>query len=485
MKKILSIILAITLLLCSFVFNVNAGDLNLPDYTMSDSEWESYWNEVKSDNTQISLSIGKDISELNFNWHSERKVAIPYVKISENEDMSESKTFSGYSLLADNKQQQNRVTVTGLKENTKYYYSYSLGKDNWSEPDFYRTLSASKFKAVLVGDVQCSAQETGFGDKDAANWNKTLNKALKYNPDTSFIISCGDQTQTGADPNEWAATLSPKALRNVPFMTTIGNHDHKGTNYKYYVNNPNSLIASTSKTGTPYFFSYGDVLFVVFNTTNLNVFESYSLAKKAVEAYPNAKWRVAIFHHDLYGTGHHADDSSNKPLRGAFSAILDKFQFDLAFDGHEHYYGRSYYMKDDKVVDMDYSSKNVTDPEGTMYITTASASGKNRIYDEPYTYPWLDYSYMSEELIYCTVEFTENTFSLKTYSADTDKLIDEFKVTKTNFEYDDVDPYSTLLFDTDALSRVLKIETGEYYVIFEVIGKVFNAMMSLVGSLVK
>lgn len=484
-SKIISIVLMLSLLLGCMGFNVTAGSMDLPDYTMTDSEWAEYWDTVKADNTQISLTIGTDITELNFNWHSDRQVAIPRVKMSKNADMSDAKVFVGYSIPADNKQQQNRVTATGLEENTKYYYSYSLGKDNWSEPTFYRTLSSSSFKALLVGDIQCSATESTYADKDAKNWNTTLNKALKYNPDTSFIISCGDQTQTGKNHLEWAGTLSPKALRNLPFMTTIGNHDHKGTNYKYYVNNPNSLPISTSKTGSPYYFSYGDVLFVVFNTTNLNVFEAYSLAKKAVAAYPDAKWRVALFHHDLYGTGHHADDSSNKPLRGVFSSILDKFQFDLAFDGHEHYYGRSYFMKDTQPVDADYASKNVVDPDGTMYITTASASGKNRIYDEPYTYPWLDYSYMSEELIYCTVEFTESTFKLETYSADTDELIDEFKITKTNFDYDEVPSDSTLLFDTDALSRVLKEETGEYYVIFEVIGKVFNAFKDIFSTIIK
>ena len=77
---------------------------------------------------------------------------------------------------------------------------------------------------------------------------------------------------------------------------------------------------------------YGDVLFVVFNTTNINFFESHALAEKAIEANKDAKWRVALFHHDIYGTGHHACDDDNYLLQGVFSAILDKFEFDLAFD---------------------------------------------------------------------------------------------------------------------------------------------------------
>ena len=228
-RKIISILLIVTLFTGCIGLSVNAADnLLLPDYTMSKTEWDEYWKTVEGDNTQIALTPGADATELNFNWHSERKVSVPMVKIADNEKMENAKLFLGYSTLADNDQQTNRVTVTGLEENTKYYYSYSLGKDNWSEPTFYITHATDSFKALLVGDIQCSAVDDGTGYKDATSWNTTLNTALKKYPDTSFIISCGDQTQTGASATEWAATLSPKAMRNLPMATTIGNHDHKG-----------------------------------------------------------------------------------------------------------------------------------------------------------------------------------------------------------------------------------------------------------------
>ena len=484
-RKIISVLLIVTLFAGCIGLSVNAADgLLLPDYTMTDAEWDKYWSTVEGDNTQIALTPGADASELNFNWHSERKAAVPMVKIADNEKMDNAKTFYGYCTLADNGQQTNRVTAKGLEENTKYYYSYSLGKDNWSEPTFYITRSTDSFKALLVGDIQCSAVDDGTGYKDATNWNTTLNTALKKYPDTSFIISCGDQTQTGTSAVEWAATLSPKAMRNLPMATTIGNHDHKGSTYQHYVNNPNSQLVSTSKTGTPYWFRYGDVLFVVFNTTNVNVFESHALAERAILANPDAKWRVAVFHHDIYGTGHHAIDNDNYMLQGVYSAILDKFEFDLAFDGHEHYYGRSYNMLNNEKVDLDYTSNKVTAPDGTLYITTASASGKNRVYDEPYHHSWINYSYMSPELIYCEVEFTESTFNLKTYTVEGDKLIDEYTIEKTDFTYSDIDASQTL-FSTDALNRVLKHFMGKYYVIFEVFDKVVRYLWNLILSIIK
>lgn len=477
MKRILPVLIAVSFLLCSFTQTSFATGFTLPDYSQSD--WDSYWETVKGDNTQISLTPGADETELNFNWHSDRKLEIPKVRISEKSDMSNAVEFKGFFTLADNSQQTNRVTVTGLKGNVVYWYSYSLGKDKWSDPEFFRTPSSDSFKAILVGDIQCSAGEDN-GYLDATRWNTTLNTALNKCPDTSLIISCGDQTHTGVSADEWAATLAPKALRNIPMATCIGNHDHKGSTYMHYVNNPNSQLVSTSKTGAPYYFRYGDVLFVVFNSTNLNVFESYSLAERAITANSDAKWRVAVMHHDIYGTGHHAIDNDNYLLQGVYSAIMDKFEFDICLTGHEHYYGRSYNMINNEIVKLDYTKDSVVDPDGTLYITTASASGKNRVYDAPYNHSWMNFNYMSPELIYSTVEFSNTSFTIETYTVEDDKKIDEYTITKTDFNYSEIDTSENLLLNTNALERILSHFMGEYYVIIDVMSKFVEAVLDII-----
>ncbi len=484
-RKIVSVLLVLVIMLSCIGVSAYASDSSLPDYTMTEAEWNSYWETVKGDNTQISLTPGADITELGFNWHSEVSLKTPKVRMSENADMSNYVEFSGKATLAESGQQTNRVTATGLKENTKYYYTYSLDGEVWSAPEFYRTLSDDSFKALLISDIQVDSGEDGYGYKDTTNWNTLLNHALKNNTDTSFIISCGDQTQHGDDANEWAGTLAPKALRNIPMSTCIGNHDNKGTNYKHYVNNPNnydSLIPNMC--GDSYYYRYGDVLFVNFNSTSFNLFATYSLAEKAIAENPDAKWRVAILHHDVYGTGHHACDDDNYLLQGIFSAVLDKFEFDIAFTGHEHFYGRSYNMKNNEIVPLDYSVNSATDPDGTLYITTGSASGKNRIYDEPYAHEWLSFSYMSEELVYSTVEFDEDTFKLLTYTVEDDKLIDEYTITKTNSEYAEIDTNENFITGTNALGRVLKHFMGEYYVIVETVSKALLGVVDVLKSMV-
>ncbi len=482
-KKTIASVMAAVMLICAF--SVNSFAKTLPDYTMSDSEWNAYWEENKTNSSQISLTPGADESKLNFNWHSETKLSIPKVRISKNADMSEYKEFCGYATPAEKGWQTNRVTATGLEENTVYYYSYALLGEEFSEPVMYRTLKKDSFKALYIGDAQCNLDESGYADTDAKNWNNLLSSALRDNDDISFVLHCGDQTQTGDNMLQWAGTLSPKALRSIPIATTVGNHDKKGYNYQYYVNNPNSYWGTTpSPVGRGYYFTYGDVLFVSVNSTQYNVFDQYDLIEKAIIANPDAKWRVLMMHHDVYGTGHHARSDESLLMQAAYSAMCDKFGIDVVLSGHEHYYGRSYFMYDNKKVDMDYTANTVTDPKGTLYLTSASGSGKNRYYDEYIKNDWVNFDYMTKESIYSTVEFTDTTFNVSTYDLD-GKLIDTYTIVKTDSSYPEVDESDNLLFGTNAVDRILRTFTGKFYVIFEYLYKVIDFIKSYIPKLYK
>ena len=246
--------------------------------------------------------------------------------------------------------------------------------------------------------------------------------------------------------------------------TTVGNHDRKGETYPFYVNNPNEYRGTTpANVDENYWFRYGDVLFIVYNTQIYNVYDQYQFTLDAIAKNPDATWRVAVMHHDIYGTGHHAADGDNKLLAAIYSALIDRFEIDVCLTGHEHLYGRSFFMKDTKPVkDQKYNADGaVVDPVGTVYFTASSASGKNRI--EDYDYEWLDFKYVSEEPTYSTIEFTKNSFTLKTYGVDSKKQMDECKIVKTDTTYTPVDPdYKGM--DTNMLQRYL----GKWYVIIQI-----------------
>ena len=95
----------------------------------------------------------------------------------------------------------------------------------------------------------------------------------------------------------------------MPVATTIGNHDSKSVNYSNHFNNPNtatSVATTEGKTdaGTDYYFTYGNTLFVSIDTNNYNCATHENVIKEAVEANPDATWRVLMFHQDIYGSGY-------------------------------------------------------------------------------------------------------------------------------------------------------------------------------------
>jgi len=118
-------------------------------------------------------------------------------------------------------------------------------------------------------------------------------------------------------------------------------------------------------------------------------------------------------------------------------------------------------MKDTKPVkDQKYNADGaVVDPVGTVYFTASSASGKNRI--EDYDYEWLDFKYVSEEPSYSTIEFTKNSFTLKTYGVDSKKQIDECKIVKTDTTYTPVE--TTLVIFTTYLATSIAIWIITYH----------------------
>lgn len=124
--------------------------------------WETWcekWETIKNDWTQLSITPGKNETELNFAWYSNKEETSPKVRISKNLDMSNFVEFTGKQSRAVTNQKtnveyvSNKVTISGLEENTIYYYTYGTN-ENWSEPVEINTQSTNKFTFFLVGDPQ-------------------------------------------------------------------------------------------------------------------------------------------------------------------------------------------------------------------------------------------------------------------------------------------------------------------------------------------
>lgn len=436
---------------------------NISDYaTWKDNVWNkkddqgNLTGEGESyDSSRIILTPGKTAKDLGFAWYSQKK-GEPAVKIGKKEDLSDAQEFKGTATEINRSNQKNtykasnKVTVEGLfEENTTYYYSYTddVKNPNWSEVQSYTTKKTTNFQTILVGDPQIGAsgsQGQGTADDiniavDTFNWNKTLEQAKITAPNASFILSAGDQIDyAGTDSSdgknvresEYAGFTYPALLRMLPLATTIGNHESKGTDYKYHYNNPNSEdgLGSTNS-GSDYYFSYGNVLFINLNSNNRNTVEHRELLKKAVESNPDAKWKVVMFHHDIYGSGQPHSDTDGANLRALFAPLMDEFGIDMCLTGHDHSYARSYLMADGTAIQ--YDDSVAINPEGTLYIAAGSASG-SKFYKLATTKQYYIAERSNTQIpTFSTIDFSDESIVIKTYDYNGNKYADDYTLYKT------------------------------------------------------
>ena len=402
--------------------------------TWKDSTWTG---KESIDSGKIVLTPGATEKDLNFCWYSKTK-GLAKVKLAKKEDLSDAKVYDGTvtdinrSNSVETYKASNKVSIKGaLEKNTTYYYSYSNDGTTWSKAEKYQTKDSKSYKIWLVGDPQVGASGSeGQGTiddvniaVDTYNWNKTLEMAKKKDGDASFVLSVGDQIDYAAADeadtknvreSEYAGFLYPSVLRNMPLASSIGNHESKGTDYKYHYNNPNTednLGATNS--GSDYYFSYGDVLYIVLNSNNRNAAEHSKLMEKAIKSAPNAKWKVVAFHHDIYGSGQPHSDFDGANLRTIFAPLMDKYDIDVCLTGHDHSYARTYQIIDGTAIE--YGQDSATNPEGTLYIAAGSASG-SKFYNLATQKQYYIAERSNNQLpTYSTIDFSDQAFTIKTF----------------------------------------------------------------------
>lgn len=484
-------------------WNDNSGKKAISDEW---SQWKTKWETIKTDYEKVSMTPGADATKMNYAWYS-KTANEAKVRVSGNPDMTKTIEVNGNNTYADNYKEftgtskeykkiddvayyANKVTITDLKENTTYYYQ-CLIDGKWTSVKKFKTGDTSNFSFLYVGDPQIGAskgqtptesseaQSAAIAARnDAFSWNKTLTSAISDHSDIDFIVSAGDQINNTGDDNgqecEYAGFLSADALANVPIAPTIGNHDSKFANYQNHFNVPNAYTEEKNATpaGNDYYYTYGDVLFIVLNTNNYNCADHEALIKKAEDAAPNAKWKIVTFHHDIYGSGYDHSDSDGMVLRTQLTTLFDKYDIDVVLQGHDHTYSRSYMLTSDGNTHTAYTADNVKEeyltikdgktddsaalqskkeyldqnfcykivdknqgtinnPEGVLYMEANSATG-SKYYNLISTQQ--DYIASRSQTwtpTYSVVNVTSDTFSIDTYDVNTgEKIDDTFTITK-------------------------------------------------------
>lgn len=177
-----------------------------------------------------------------------------------------------------------------------------------------------------------------------------------------------------------------------------------------------TLLENGPKTVPPecaYTFEYSNVLFVVLDG-NLPASDQAPWLEEQL-AKSNATWKIALFHQPVYSAGPRRD---NPEIRMLWGSLFDKYHLDLALQGHDHSYLRTYPM---------FGGERVATPaEGTIYIVSFSGMKMYELGEHDYTEFGMEHVPTYQVL---DIDVETNTLTYKAYDVE-GTVRDEFVIQK-------------------------------------------------------
>ncbi len=431
-RKSLSILLVLVMLF-TCLGSASAADI------LTQAEWDTYWSNSEEIDAAVTMFPGNDETERYIAWYSYS--AEGYVELTSDKGTEK---FAAEAKQTAQGDYRLGAVVSGLEEGT---YTYRCVSDGYTSESYSFNVEISdSFTALYVTDIHVS-QDKNDSPVDttsdtAFRYNETLeaayNKALSQGNTLDLIVSGGDQA-SGGYRKEYAGLSSPSYIKSIPFSTSIGNHDRKSVDYKYYTFLPNEADNPfRSYIGTDYYFTQGNALFLVLDSNNSSMHGHYDFIKEAIEANPDAKWRIAVIHHDLYGGREPELDTENALLKLLWTPIFDEFGIDLCLYGHSHFHTISNVIYDNNTVESLVGVDTVTNPAGTIYMATGSINNVASLTrDDGTEHPLGEnaaHSYLVNDAMYSLLNFTDDSLEIKCYTVDGGEEFDSLTINKTTNE---------------------------------------------------
>ncbi len=301
--------------------------------------------------------------------------------------------------------------LSGLKPGTKYDYQVGTGaEDGWIKAAVFETApdKTEPFSFIYLGDAQA-----GFDD-----WGKLLRQCYGENPEAAFYVMAGDLVNRGNERADWDQLFqnAKGVFDHRVLVPSIGNHEVQGDLGPWMYlklldlpqNGPKGVEAERA-----YSFTYGNVLVI---SLDANV-EPADQAAWLEELLKNtdATWKFVTYHQPAYSSGASRD---NPEVREIWGALFDKYHVDLALQGHDHAYLRTWPM---------YNQKKVATPaEGTIYIV--STSGTKYYEQGHFDYTEVGFTDTSTYQV-LDIQIDGDTLTYKAHGAD-GKVLDEFVIEK-------------------------------------------------------
>lgn len=258
------------------------------------------------------------------------------------------------------------VALTGLDPGTAYYYRIVSGTDSLSDgSDSFRTAPGSTvpFRFLAFGDLGRATPE----QIEIAARIDSLNADL--------AILTGDIIYESGE----AANFTPQyfniyrpTVARIPFYSSLGNHDVVTASGQPYLDAFYLPSNGTAGTERYYSFDYANAHFVALEVTVENATPSAAMRSwlDADLAVTTQKWKFVFFHVPMYSNlGTHGDDPT---IRAALEPIFQARGVDVVFQGHNHFYTRTFPILGGAPVNTS-QEPNYVNPNAPIYIVTGGA----------------------------------------------------------------------------------------------------------------
>lgn len=272
---------------------------------------------------------------------------------------AETKPLLSYNTANDPLVRRHTAALAGLQPGTEYEYVVGDGSGEvWSEPSTFTTAPSGTepFKFIYMGDAQNGLD----------SWGNLVRNAYAKEPDAAFYIMAGDLVNRGNERDDWDSFFHNAAgvYDRRQLVPAIGNHEDQGElgpwMYLALFDLPDDGPAGIEPERA-YAFEYSNALFVILDS-NLPAASQTEWLEEQL-ANTKATWKFVVYHHPAYSSGPRRD---NPEVRSLWGALFDKYHVDLALQGHDHAYLRTWPMRDQKRVD--------SPREGTIYIVSVSGT---------------------------------------------------------------------------------------------------------------
>ena len=420
MKKTLSILLVIVMLV----------SLAAPSFAMTRTEWDAYLAADADAGRGVIMQPGADGSRKNFSWYVPAETETVEVLLSASPDMAGAKAFPGSAVPTYQGDKAAKVTVTGLSADMTYYYTCNTDGEP-GEVYSFTTPAEDHFSALYVTDIHITDSEDNpdaLADT-SLKFNEVLTQA-QGKAEISYVLSAGDQASSGLR-SEYVGLTAGQAVKSVAFALTFGNHDRKGVDFKYFKNLPNEYygLVGDYQSGD-YWFTQNDVLFIFIDSNSGSGTDHRAAVRAAVNANPNARWRVAVMHHDLYSGSIESREDEAKLMRALYAPLFDEYHIDLALTGHNHYYSVSHVLYNGKVTRELADGDTVTNAPGTVYMVSTSLTRPREatpVFSDRVAFGLTD---DQSRTLYNILDFSSDAVAVKTYDYNTGELFASFTLQK-------------------------------------------------------